>query len=90
MNGGSPPDLHCPAEYGSSVTRAQQNFVIRVHTPNGMQYIWTGDMWQSAADGIKAHDNQFWAPLEFVHDPTTGVDVPLPIKWIDSFSLDIL
>ena len=47
---------HCPAEYGSSVTKAQQNFVIPVHTPTGIEYVWTGDMWQSAADGIKVSE----------------------------------
>ena len=40
--------------YGDSLTRAQQNFVIRIPQSDGStQYVWTGDMWQSAADGIK-------------------------------------
>jgi hypothetical protein len=38
---------------GQAVTRAQQNFVIRVQTPVGEQFLWNGDMWQSAADGVK-------------------------------------
>eukprot|EP00750_Incisomonas_marina_P024323 INCI5106.1.p1 GENE.INCI5106.1~~INCI5106.1.p1 ORF type:complete len:541 (-),score=63.93 INCI5106.1:109-1731(-) len=90
MNGGSPPELHCPAEYGSSVTKAQQNFVIQVHTPSGLEYIWTGDMWQSSADGIKAHDLQFWTPLTFVNDSITGIRIPQLVTWVDNFTIDVL
>ena len=42
-----------------SLTKAQQNFVIPVKGSSGeTTYVWTGDMWQSARDGIKAHDRQ--------------------------------
>eukprot|EP00052_Salpingoeca_macrocollata_P004591 m.42209 g.42209 ORF g.42209 m.42209 type:complete len:398 (+) comp14319_c0_seq1:50-1243(+) len=44
---------------------AQQNFVIQVPTPNGTEYIWTGDRWGSAPDKVIDHDFQYWAPLQF-------------------------
>lgn len=48
--------------------RSQQNFVIQVPDANGdMQYIWTGDLWQQAPDGIKGHEGQYWCV--FVHAP---------------------
>ena len=47
------PPYSCPNLQGQAVTRAQQNFVIRVQTPVGEQFLWNGDMWQSAADGVK-------------------------------------
>ena len=54
---------------GSSVPRAQQNFVIPVPGSEGeTTYLWTGDRWQSAPDGLKDHDLQSWLPLEFESD----------------------
>jgi len=46
-------------------------------------------MWQSAEDGVKAHDLQFWSPLMFVNDSSSGLALPQPLKWIDSFTLDM-
>ena len=37
----------CGDIYGNSLTMAQQNFVMPVKTTSGLQYIWTGDRWQS-------------------------------------------
>ena len=90
MNNGSPSSLQCEPLYGTSVTKAQQNFVIQAHTPTGVEFIWTGDMWQSASDGVKAHDLQFWAPLVFVNDSATGIPLPQPVTWIDNFTIDII
>lgn len=81
--------LHCDALYGKSITKAQQNFVMPVQTTSGTVHVWTGDMWQSASDGIKAHDLQFWTPLTFVNS-SAGVPLPLPVKWIDGFTLDVV
>jgi len=64
--------------------------VIQVHTPAGLEYVWTGDMWQSAADGIKAHDLQFWAPLVWAKDAASGLDLPQPVKWLNNFTMDVL
>eukprot|EP00664_Eupelagonemidae_sp_cell27_P005789 gene5789-4941_t len=77
---------NCTDLSGTAVTKAQQNYVVKVPGEGGkLQYIWTGDMWQSAPDGIKAHDFQFWAPLAF--NAKTGL--PEQVKWIDSFQLDV-
>jgi hypothetical protein len=52
--------------HGSPIIPAQQGFVMPLKTNNGIQYIWMGDLWGSATDGIKGHDYQFWSkPLEF-------------------------
>ena len=67
-----------------STTRSQQNFVIEVHTRGGgTEYVWTGDRWQQAPDGIKGNEGQFWAPLNFSADGTIQ-----PIDWVDSFTVD--
>lgn len=82
MNHGS-----CPKLEGTAVTKAQQNFVIQVRSPGGgVEYVWTGDMWQSARDGIKAHDRQFWAPLQFSNG---SIPLPMQVQWIDSFELNV-
>lgn len=75
--------------YGKSLTKAQQNFVIQVpdpSSPGSIQYVWTGDMWQSAADGIKAHDLQYWSVLEF--DDTVSPPLPKQFVWEDTISFN--
>eukprot|EP00656_Telonema_subtile_P013372 TRINITY_DN16795_c0_g1_i1.p1 TRINITY_DN16795_c0_g1~~TRINITY_DN16795_c0_g1_i1.p1 ORF type:complete len:403 (-),score=80.30 TRINITY_DN16795_c0_g1_i1:31-1239(-) len=78
----------CPAEYNTSITKAQQNFVIKVGTGSETQYIWTGDQWESAADGIKAHDLQYWAVLSFATD-ATGIEVPTKLDWQDEINFQV-
>jgi hypothetical protein len=51
---------------------AQENYVMPVATTTGMEYIWMGDRWNSAPDGIKDHDFQYWAPVEFNDQIATG------------------
>jgi hypothetical protein len=69
----------------ASATRAQQNFVVQIETASGeTEYIWTGDRWMQAPDGIKGHEPQFWGKLEF--DAAGNV---LPLKWKDTISIDI-
>jgi hypothetical protein len=46
-------------------------------------YIYTGDLWTSAADTLKSHDLQFWAPLRF-----NGSNIA-PMEWVDSFEIDV-
>lgn len=68
-----------------SVTKSQQNFVIEVNTPTGVEYIWTGDRWQQAPDGIKGHEPQYWVPLSF------GADGSIEdVDWVDEFQIDIV
>jgi hypothetical protein len=84
--------LHRPrpgCNYGgaraASVSRAQQNFVLPVHTTGGgVAHVWTGDRWMQAADGTKAHEPQSWLRLEFAGDAL------LPLRWSDTLELDML
>jgi len=66
----------------ASTSRAQQNFVITVDTGNGIDHIWTGDRWMQAVDGVKGHEPQFWARLEF--DAAGRVQ---PLRWVDNVTL---
>lgn len=76
--------------YGDSITKAQQNFVIQIprSTDGSIQYVWTGDRWQSASDGIKAHDLQYWSVLRFA-DTGTGIDLPQQFLWQDKIYIDL-
>jgi hypothetical protein len=80
---------NAPAACRSTVTQAQQNGVIPVHTDAGVQFLWNGDRWQSAADGEKGHDLQYTAPLVWEHDPASGLDLPKQLAWVDSFTMEI-
>lgn len=74
--------------------RAQQNYVFQAPLASGeLVYVWTGDRWKSTPDGQKAHDFQFWQPLNFTdHDRGTGpVVAPLQSPaTLPSFQLDLL
>jgi hyaluronoglucosaminidase len=69
-----------------STTNAQQNFVIEVQqaASKGSLFIWTGDLWQQAPDGIKGHEGQFWVPLRF--DATGRIE---KVKHVDSFEIEM-
>ena len=89
--------LHC--------WQAQQNFVIPVQTTGGdTEYIWTGDRWQSGGcpdpskegtpdcnpdAGIKYMDLQYWSPLVFTKDPSSGLELPQQLNWLDWFVIDM-
>jgi hypothetical protein len=47
---------------------AQETWVARIPTRDGPVFMWMADRWQSAPDGVKGHDFQFWVPLEFGPD----------------------
>ena len=77
---------------GASVTKAQQNFVVPVPGPGGeATFLWTGDRWGSAPDGVKDHDFQTWLPLEFEPQPgnASAPDLIKQMVWRDSFTLDV-
>lgn len=76
--------------------RSQQNYVFQVPLVDGDSYIWTGDRWKSTPDGEKAHDFQYWQPLNFsanVHPNGSKADVVigslLSAKTLPNFSLDL-
>ena len=52
----------------ASVSQAQQNFVIEIPSSSPNQppdFIWTGDRWMQAPDGVKGHEPQYWGRLHF-------------------------
>lgn len=53
--------------HGDVATSSQQTNVFRVPgaTPADDQFVWQGDRWQSAPDGLKGHDFTYWSVLEF-------------------------
>eukprot|EP00929_Paragymnodinium_shiwhaense_P102879 TRINITY_DN66109_c0_g1_i1.p1 TRINITY_DN66109_c0_g1~~TRINITY_DN66109_c0_g1_i1.p1 ORF type:complete len:449 (-),score=17.94 TRINITY_DN66109_c0_g1_i1:72-1418(-) len=85
--------------WSSRVVAAQENYVMRiVGTPGAtgargqdadadVTYVYTGDLWGSAVDGLKSHDLQYWEPLEF--DDTKVPPLPQPLRWMDSITLDV-
>ena len=47
----------------------QNNYVARVAVAaGGVEYLFMGDLWTTAPDGLKSHDLQYWAPLVFDDD----------------------
>ena len=71
----------------TSTTRAQQNSVWLVDTPGGVEFLWVGDRWQQAPDGVKGHDPQTVLRLSF--DDANGGQVRF-VDWVDSFELDVI
>jgi Glycosyl hydrolases family 43 len=70
---------------GKPVIPAQQTYVMELQTKKGKQWIWMGDLWGSASDGVKGHDYQFWsAPLQFFSN-----GLMQPISWTDKWQLTI-
>jgi hypothetical protein len=70
---------------GKPIIPAQQTYVMKLNTPKGNQYIWMGDLWGSASDGIKGHDYQFWsAPLQFYKNGLIRL-----IEWKDKWSISV-
>jgi hypothetical protein len=65
---------------GIPTVGAQQTFVARLPSTGGFLYLWMADRWGSTPDGIKGHDFQFWAPLDFNSDGSLA-----PIKDISSW-----
>merc|ERR1712129_443017 len=50
----------------------------------GPTFIWTGDRWQQSPDGIKGHEGQTWAVLQF--DASGNV---APIRWQDNVTFAV-
>lgn len=71
---------------GTVSTSAQQTNVFRVPSRDPTRpdsYVWQGDRWQSAPDGLKAHDYTYWSVLSF-----TGNGSVVPIQWQDAIEVD--
>eukprot|EP01116_Phalansterium_solitarium_P010020 TRINITY_DN24401_c0_g1_i1.p1 TRINITY_DN24401_c0_g1~~TRINITY_DN24401_c0_g1_i1.p1 ORF type:complete len:347 (-),score=107.94 TRINITY_DN24401_c0_g1_i1:115-1155(-) len=67
----------------SGAIPSQQTSITGVQLADGSYtYLWQGDRWQSAPDGLKGHDFSYWGPLQF--DASGNVSV---LAWQDSFTL---
>lgn len=69
---------------GTPIIAAQQTYVAQIPTENGTMYMWMGDRWGSRPDGIKGHDFQYWAPLEF--DSAGNIAA---LQWTDQFEVTL-
>lgn len=69
---------------GSAFTHAQQFGITPVYTTTGFTPMYIGIRFGQAPDSHKNHDPQYWYPLQF--DTTNK---PLPITWVDNFTLDL-
>ncbi len=70
---------------GKPIIPAQQTYVMPLSGLKGTQFIWMGDLWGSASDGVKGHDYQFWSkPLEFYKNGLIK-----PLEWINQFQITL-
>lgn len=81
-------DINPPSGTSRHIVPSQNNYVFEARlVDNATAYVFTADLWSSAADGLKSHDRQYWAPLRF--DDAVSPPVIAPLEWIDSFELDL-
>lgn len=73
---------------GPRAIPAQESFVFRAETVAGTEWLFAGDMWGSAKDGLKAHDLQYWSLLRF-NDSTAPATIQ-PLSWVDHFALNLV
>ena len=62
----------------------QCNGVIQV----GSDFLYTGDMWSSAPDGLKSHDLQYWSP-PLGWDDTTQPPTIRPMTFVSNFTISV-
>jgi hypothetical protein len=70
--------------------KAQCNYVIEIkHDSSGnSDYLYTGDLWSSAPDGLKSHDIQYWSPpMEF--DDSVQPPTIKPLTFVNNFTLNM-
>lgn len=64
------------------VIPAQETWVAKIPMAGGPAFIWMADRWQSASDGVKGHDLQFWSsPLKFNPYDDTILPVENLTRW---------
>jgi len=69
------------------VVPAQETWVAKIPTPGGPVFMWMADRWQSAPDGVKGHDLQFWTPLQFSSSDQAILPVENTAQW--SITVDL-
>lgn len=56
-----------------------------MHIPGAdPEYVWIGDRWGSAADGLHGHDMTYWQPLHF--DAEGNIT---QFEWVDAVNLTL-
>jgi hypothetical protein len=69
---------------GAAPIGAQQSAIFPWKDSGGAtQYMWWGARWQTAPDGDKAHDFNFFYPLSFLPDGNVS-----EMTWVDAFDVD--
>jgi hypothetical protein len=67
------------------IITAQGKHVAAVPTPSGVVFLWMGDRWGTAPDGVKGHDFQYWSsPFQFESDGMIK-----QMKWEDQWTLEL-
>jgi hypothetical protein len=70
---------------GYPIIPAQQTYVMELNTSKGTEYIWMGDFWGSAINGVKGQDFQYWSsPLMFYKNGMIK-----DLEWEDSWSVSL-
>ncbi len=70
---------------GKYLTGSQQFSVAQITLYNGERLpVYVGQRFGSADDGLKCHDYQYYAPIEFLPDGTVD-----EMKWVNSFTIEI-
>ena len=69
-----------PRPFGSQ----QTDIFAYLDSAGQQQFMYVGDHWQSAPDGLKSHDFTVWAPLVFADDGNVTSPGFLP-----SFTVDV-
>ena len=72
-------------ESNVAITHAQQAWVLQLPRGSVPEWIWIGDRWGSAADGLHGHDLSYWQPLDFADD---GSILPFA-TWHDSIAVTV-
>lgn len=67
-------------------TSAQQTNVFPVTSASDgtVTWMWQGDRWQSAPDGLKSHDFTYWTPLTFLQNGSIA-----HLQWENTFTVDV-
>lgn len=76
-----PPPPPPPGDFGSQ----QTDVFAYVDAAGEQQFMYIGDHWQSAPDGLKAHDFTVWAPLIFSADG----NISSPPGFQDNFTVSV-
>ncbi len=97
-NATAPVDLNPLQQDGHRIIPSQNDYVFRIprnsssSAADGDSYVWMGDRWASALDGIFGHTLQSWHALHFHRAVDSPADAPPCIEaltWQDWFLLSV-